>query len=291
MKKICFFLLSCIFFGFPVQGAPLKVVATFSILGNMVQEIGGNEIHLITIVGPNSDAHTYEPTPQDAKNILEADLVFVNGLGFEEGWIRRLLKLSPKTPVVIATEGLQPRQAERETNGVPDPHAWHNVAHARVYAANIHRALRAVRPGANVYFQKNFQRFDQELQDLDRWVRDLFAKIPKERRLMVTSHDAFGYFGDAYDIQEWSLMGISTDAEASARDFAQLIDTIKKRQVRAVFLENITSPKLMEQIAAETHVTLGGTLYSDALSQPCGPAGTYVQMIRHNVKLLYKAME
>lgn len=270
---------------------PLIAVTSFSILGDLVKNIGGNQVEVISIVGPNGDAHVYEPTPQDAKDILLADLLFLNGLKFEEGWIGRLLKTTNCPPtVVIATEGITPLKALEKENDLPDPHAWHDISHVRTYVRNITKALSKARPNQKNYFQENLAAYEQKLDDLDHWARQELSKIPQTERKFITTHDAFNYFEKYFGIKVWTLVGINTNDEPSAKDVAELIDISKREKITAIFLENITSPKLMQQIARELDVKMDGTLYSDALSEPDGPAPTYIDMMRHNIKQICYAL-
>jgi zinc/manganese transport system substrate-binding protein len=273
----------------------LKVVASFSILGDLVKNVGGDRVEVATLVGPNGNAHVYAPSPADAKKAADAKLVFVNGLGFE-GWLERLVKASgTKAPIIVATKGIKPRErvGERDhdhDHGRADPHAWQSVANAKIYVANIRDALTAADPAGKASYDANAAAYLAKLDALEREVRDVIAKIPSERRKIITSHDAFGYFEGAYGIGFIAPQGVSTEAEASARDVAAIIAQIKKQKIAAVFLENVTDPRLVEQIARETGVKIGGTLYSDALTDDKGDATTYIDLIRHNLRQLAAAL-
>jgi zinc/manganese transport system substrate-binding protein len=293
---------------------PLKVVASFSILGDMVENVGGDRIALTTLVGPDGDAHVYEPTPADARAISEADLVIINGLKFE-GWMERLLEASAyKGPVVIATQGIDPIPLEGEyhaehaddadhdheaeghaghaghDHGEFDPHAWQDLANAKIYVSNITTALVEADPGNESVYTSAAADYDAQLATLDHDVRAMLESVPEERRKVVTSHDAFGYFGRAYGIEFLAPVGMSTEAEPSAGEVAALIRQIRDEDITAVFVENITDTRLIEQITAETDAKIGGTLYSDALSGPDGPASTYLEMFRHNATVLINAL-
>ena len=273
---------------------PVKVVASFSILGDMVRQIGGDQVQITTLVGANGDAHVYQPTPADAKAVAEADLVVVNGLGFE-GWFDRLIKSSgAKATVAVATEGVKPQKMEAEENHghgmVTDPHAWQNLANGRLYVANIAKALAKVAPDRAATFQANGEAYAKRLADLDAWVKAELGGIPKAQRRIITSHDAFGYFGKAYGVELLAPVGISTEAEATPKDVAALIKQMKANKVRAVFIENMADPRLVQQIAKDGGGVVGGTLYADALSPADGPAGTYEAMFRHNVATLKAAL-
>ena len=275
----------------------LNVIATFSILGDFVKNVGGDRLEVATLVGPNGNAHVYAPSPGDAKKVADAKLVFVNGLGFE-GWLERLVKASgTKAPIVVATKGIKPLERAGEhghdhdhDHGRADPHAWQSVANAKTYVANIRDALIAADPAGKDAYLANAAAYLAKLDALERDVREVIAKIPADRRRVITSHSAFGYFQDAYGVSFTAPQGVSTEAEASAKDVAAIIAQIRKQKVAAVFLENVTDPRLVEQIARETGAKVGGTLYSDALTDDRGDATTYIDLIRHNLRQLASAL-
>jgi zinc/manganese transport system substrate-binding protein len=275
----------------------LNVIATFSILGDFVKNVGGDRVEVATLVGPNGNAHVYAPSPGDAKKVADAKLVFVNGLGFE-GWLERLVKASgTKAPIVVATKGIKPLERAGEhghdhdrDHGRADPHAWQSVANAKIYVANIRDALIAADPAGKDAYLANAAAYLAKLDALEREVREVIAKIPADRRRVITSHSAFGYFQDAYGVNFTAPQGVSTEAEASAKDVAAIIAQIKKQKAAAVFLENVTDPRLVEQIARETGAKVGGTLYSDALTDDKGDATTYIDLIRHNLRQLASAL-
>ena len=277
----------------PVLGQDrMNVVATFSILGDLVKNVGGDRVEVSTLVGPNGDVHVYLPTPGDARKLAAAKVVFVNGLGLE-GWVTRLISASStKASIVIASEGIKPRKMkdEHDTGDVPDAHAWQSVANAKIYVANIRDGLIALDPAGKASYDANATAYLGKLDELEKQVAAAIAEIPADRRKIITTHDAFGYFSDAYGMTFIAPEGVSTDAEPSAKDLAKIITQIKMQKIPAVFMENITDPRLMEEIARETGATTGGTLYSDALSDPSGPAGTYIDMMRHNVSEFTKAL-
>jgi zinc/manganese transport system substrate-binding protein len=277
----------------------LPVVATFSILSDFVKNIGGDRVSVTTLVGPNGDIHVYQPSPADAKKLANARIVFVNGFKLE-GWMDRLVKASgTKASVIVATKGIKPREMAddddakgghaHEHAGV-DPHAWQSIANARVYVANIRDALVAADPGGKETYEKNTVDYLAKLAAVETEVKDGIAKIPAARRRIITTHDAFGYFGAAYGFEFIAPQGVSTETEASAQDVAKIIRQIKTQKIPAVFLENVSDPRLVQRIADETGAKIGGTIYSDALSAEGGPASTYIDMMRHNIRQLAAAL-
>ncbi len=266
----------------------LPVVASFSILADLTRAVGGDHGAGAALVGPDGDAHAYQPTPADAKALRDARLVVVNGLGFE-GWIDRLVKTSRTTaPVVVATRGVIPREDD-DAHGT-DPHAWQSIANTKIYVGNIRDGLIAVDPGAAEAYRANTDAYLGELAALEAETTATIATIPQERRKIITTHDAFGYFGAAYGLGFIAPEGVATEAEPSARDVARIIRQIAAQKIPAVFMENITNPRTIRRIAAESGARVGGTLFSDALSPQGGPAPTYVDMIRHNAKELAAAL-
>jgi zinc/manganese transport system substrate-binding protein len=271
----------------------LKVIATFSILADLVQNVGGQRVEVGALVGPNGNAHVYAPSPADARKLADAKVVITNGLGFE-GWISRLVKASgTKAVMVVATKGIKPRAGKDDhghSHGKSDPHAWQSVANAKVYVANIRDALIAADPAGKDLYTANASGYLGKLDALEQEVRAAIGRIPAERRRLITSHDAFGYFGADYGVTFIAPQGVSSEAEASAKDVAAIITQIKRRSVSAVFLENVTDPRLVQRIAGETGAKIGGTLYSDALTERSGDAPTYIDLIRHNVRQLAAAL-
>jgi zinc/manganese transport system substrate-binding protein len=269
----------------------VKVVATFSILGDMVRHVGGARVNVATLVGANGDAHVYSPTPADARKIGEAKAIFVNGLGFE-GWIARLGKAAgAKVPTVVASNGVKPRKmADGHGHAANDPHAWQSLANAKIYVANIRDGLIEADPAGKADYQRNAAAYLGQLDALEREIRLTIDTIPASRRRIITTHDAFGYFNAAYAIEFIAPAGVSTETEMSAGDVAKIITQIRRQNIPAVFLENVSDPRLMRQIARETGARIGGTLYSDALSDSAGPAPTYIDMIRHNIRQLAAAL-
>jgi len=269
----------------------LKVVATFSILADLVQNVGGDRVEVSALVAPNGDAHVYAPTPADARTLGAAQVVVTNGLGFE-GWIERLVKASgTKATMAVASKGVKPRRAESDhDHGGSDPHAWQSVANAKIYVANIRDALVKADGAGKTAYEANAGAYLAKLDALDNEVKTTIARIPADRRRIITTHDAFGYFKDAYGLDFIAPQGVSTESEASARDVARIISQIKKQKIPAVFLENVTDPRLLKRIGEESGAKMGGTLYSDALTDGNGPAPTYIDMMRHNVRQLATAL-
>ena len=275
----------------PLQAAaPVRVVASFSILSDIVQQIGGGRVVVDTLVGPEEDAHMFDPAPKDAARITAANLLIINGLGFE-GWIERLIKASGGSPrLVVASEGVASHRAMIDGHDIIDPHAWQDVSNVRLYAKNIANALIAIDPEGENTYQSQLARFDADLSALDLEIRSNLAEIPSNRRKIVTTHDAFGYFSRAYGVEMIAPQGISTEAEPSAKDVARIIRQVKADQIPAVFLENISDPRLAQRIASESGAKIGGKLFSDALSREKEPAGTYIAMMKTNIRELTKAL-
>ena len=269
----------------------LKAVATFSILADFVKNVGGDRVEVQALVGPNGDAHVYQPTPGDAKTLADAKVVFVNGLGFE-GWLERLIKASgSKATIVTATKGVKPRKSDDEhSHGGADPHAWQSVANAKIYVANIRDGLSAADPAGKSAYETNATNYLAKLDALDAEVKAAIDKIPADRRKIITTHDAFGYFAAAYGVTFIAPQGVSTESEVSAKDVAKIITQIRKQKIPAVFLENVSDDRLLKRIGAESGARIGGTLYSDALTDGQGAAPTYLDMMRHNVKQLAEAL-
>jgi zinc/manganese transport system substrate-binding protein len=268
----------------------IPVVASFSILADFTRQIGGDKVEVKTLVGPDGDVHVYQPSPADAQSLAKAKLIVVNGLDLE-GWMSRLIAAAgAKAPVVVASKGVTPRQGEEKGAMGVDPHAWQSVANAKIYVANIVAGLVGADPADAEYFRDRGKNYDAELDTLDAKVRAAIAEIPQQNRRIITTHDAFGYFGQAYGFSFIAPEGLSTESEPSARDVARLIEQIRREKAPAVFLENISDPRLMQRIAEESGTKIGGTLFSDSLSPPEGPAATYIVMMEHNITELKKAL-
>lgn len=274
----------------PAFAAEVKAVATFSILGDIVARIGGERVAVTTIVGPNADTHVYEPKPSDAVAVSQADVLFVNGLGFE-GWLDRFVESTAfKGPVVVASEGVKTHTMDEDGAVVTDPHAWQSLKNGLLYVKNVTAGLCAVDAHGCVTYEANAAAYSAEITALDEQLITDIAAVPSAKRQVITTHDAFGYFGEEYGVKFLAPEGISTDNEASAADVAKLITQIRADGVTALFIENMSDGRLVQQIASETGVTVGGELYADALSEPDQGAATYIDMFKHNIGLLVPAM-
>ena len=295
---------------------PIQVVTSFSILANMTEEIGGPLVSVTSLVGPDADAHVFNPSPADAKSLAQAQVVVINGLGFE-GWIDRLVKSSGfKGKLVVASNGVKPLDFKEETkshapepkhshakhshakkaqdkhdHGEVYPHAWQDLKNGKIYAENIRAALLAVLPAASDEINARAKYYIDQIEALDQDSRMRLNAVPPKQRRVVSSHDAFGYFAQAYDVEFFAAQGWSTDREASAADMASLIREIRKDKMHAIFVENMSDPRLMQRIAEETGVRIGGKLYSDALSAPGTAADTYLKMFSSNVNTILQALE
>ncbi|ECG0109414.1 metal ABC transporter substrate-binding protein [Salmonella enterica] len=276
------------------QGAvarTLNVVTSFSVLGDMVQQVGGENVHVTTLVGPDGDPHTFEPSPKDSAMLSKADVVVVNGLGLE-GWLDRLVKASGfKGEMVVASEGIQTHSMEEDGKMITDPHAWNSAANGMRYVENIMHGLIKADPQDKTAITARGTKYIEELRQLDTRTKERFSHIPAEKRKVLTSHDAFGYFGRAYGVTFLAPQGISSESEASAAGVAALIKQMKVDHIQTWFMENQLDPRLVKQIAAATGAHPGGVLYPEALSEPGGVADSYVKMMRHNIDLIADSMK
>ena len=270
--------------------APIEAVASFSILGDMVQVVGGDRVHVTTIVGPNADTHVYEPKPSDAAAVAKAQIFFVNGLGFE-GWMDRFVQSTGyRGPLIVASDGVKSHTMVDDGETVTDPHAWQSLKNGILYVENIAKGLCSVDADGCTAYQANAKAYEAQLGALDAAVKAQIATVPEAKRKVITTHDAFLYFGGEYGVTFLAPEGISTDAEPSAAGVAKLITQIRAEGVSALFIENMSDGRLIQQIASETGVKMGGELYADALSEPFEPAPTYLDMFKHNIALLIPAM-
>jgi zinc/manganese transport system substrate-binding protein len=265
----------------------LSVVASFSVLDDLVRNVGGDRVSVVSLVGPGADAHVYSPSPGDARKVAGAKLVIINGLGLE-GWLPRLVQSAgDKASIVVASTGVTPLKR----GSFADPHAWQSVSNAKIYVANIREASAAADAAEAAAYRANAERYLAELDALDAEVRAAVATIPPERRKVITTHGAFGYFAEAYGMAFIAPLGVSTETEPSARDIAEIIGQIKQGKIPAVFLENLSDDRLIGRIAAESGAKIGGTLYSDALTDEKGDAPTYIAMVKHNIRALTNALD
>lgn len=271
--------------------APLQAVATFTVIADMVRNVGGEHVQVRSLIGPNGDPHVYEPSPADAQALQQADIAFVSGLHLE-GWMDRLIKASgyPGAPVALS-DGVKVRGMDEDGERVLDPHAWNSAGNALQYVRNINAALDKADPAHAMAYDRNAQAYLAQLQALDDYARAQVQAVPPAQRKVLTSHDAFGYFGDAYGVTFLAPLGFSTENEASAADVATLIRQIRSEHVSAYFFENSTDPRLVKQIAMASGAQPGGELYVESLSREGGPAATYADMFRYNVDTLVRAMK
>jgi zinc/manganese transport system substrate-binding protein len=282
----------------PAAAQPLPVVASFSVLADLVRVVGGSHVEVTSLVAPNSDAHVFDPTPADAKRLANAKLVVINGLGFE-GWMDRLIKSSGyRGSVVVASRGVKTiqeaaghgHQHGHSHSHAADPHAWQNPLNIKQYVQNIRVALAAAKPDAAKEFEQRATAYSRELDLLDQSIRERLKAIPVAQRRIITSHDAFGYFAAAYNVKFYPLQGLSTGSEPSAADVVRIIEQIKKNKVTAIFVENISDSRVLERLTKESGARIGGTLYADALSEPGTAMDTYLKMIEHNAATIIKGL-
>ena len=294
------------------EAAPLKIVTSFSILADMAKNVAGSRASITSLVGPDADAHVFEPGPADVAMLAEADILIINGLGFEPWLVRLAASAKSKAKFVTASYGVNPIELEEahhhhghghshghshDKDGHPtvphdfDPHAWQDLRNGVIYVHNIADALAEKDPANATLYLANAESYITELKKLHEWARAEIGRLPKEKRKVITTHDAFAYFSKAYGVEFLSPAGIGTASDPSAETLARLVDQMRRENIRALVMENMGNPRMMETIARETGIEDGGTLYSDALSAPGGPAPTYVAMFRHNVPVLIEAMQ
>lgn len=280
----------------------VKAVASFSILGDLVRQVGGERVQVDVLVGPGADAHVFQPSPSHAKQVAQAQVVFANGLGFE-GWMQRLLATAGyKGKPVVVSQGIKPLRTEEndhhhkagphghDAHGEADPHAWQSVPHVITYVANIARGLCAADAAGCDGYRKNAEAYTGQLKALDAEIRAAWGAVPAGQRRLITSHDAFGYYASTYGVKFLAPQGVSTESEASAKGVAQLVRQIRKENIKALFVESISDPRLIEQIGRETGVKPAGALFSDSLSDPSGPAASYLAMMRANTQAMTRAV-
>lgn len=305
MKRVVALLFACLLVAAPGTANAkdkLTVITSFSILKDMISHVGGSRVSIRALVNDDSDAHTFSPSPGDVKMLGVADVFVTNGLGFES-WADKLAKSAKfKGVSVIASQGVATlAAAEEDDHGHghghgetlhpdSDPHAWQNLENGMIYVANIRDGLVAADPEHADEYKANADRYIAELKDLDTWVKAEIARVPEAKRKVITTHDAFQYFAKAYGVVFIAPEGVSTESQPSAKNVARIVDQIRKERITALFFENISDKRLMEQLRRDGGATIGGTIYSDALSSVKGPAGSYVAMFRHNVQQLVPAM-
>jgi len=269
----------------------VDAVASFTVLADIVKQVGGDHVKVKSLVGPDGDPHTFEPTPQDSQALAQADVVFVSGLGME-GWMDRLISASGyKGTVVVASNGVNTRKMEEDGKTITDLHAWNSMHNGVIYATNVMSALIKADPDDAADIRHSGERYIQQLQKLDSWAKSEFAGVAQSKRKVLTSHDAFGYFGQRYGVTFLAPVGFSTEAEASASDVAAIIKQLRAEHITTYFMENQTDPRLVKQIASETGAQPGGELYPEALSAASGPAPTYEAAFKHNVETLLHSMK
>lgn len=274
----------------PASAETLDVVASFTVLADVVKQVGGDHVKVTSLVGPNGDPHEFEPSPADAKNLNAANVAFISGEGLE-GWMDRLISASGyKGKPVVVSEGIDTRTMEEDGETVTDPHVWNSPVNVKIWVANIEKALSAADPADGAAFKANAERYTRTLTELDAYAHSKFDTIADDRRKILTSHDAFGYFGREYGVTFLSPIGVSTETEASAADVSKLIEQIKSEHVKTYFFENSNDPRLVKQVAKATGAEPGGELYVESLSDTNGPAPTYEKMFRYNVDQLSSAM-
>ncbi|MEN5016484.1 metal ABC transporter substrate-binding protein [Erwinia sp. Eh17-17] len=269
----------------------VEAVASFTVLADIVKNVGGEHVAVKSLVGPNGDPHSFEPTPKDSQALAHADVVFVSGLGME-GWMDRLIGASGyKGQTVVASTGINTRKMEEDGKTITDPHAWNSMQNGVVYATNVMNALIAADPQDADYFRQHGKAYIEQLKQLDSWAQKEFSVIPQEKRKVLTSHDAFGYFGQRYGVEFLAPVGFSTESEASASDVAGLITQLKQEKIHAYFIENQTDPRLVKQIASSSGATSGGELYPEALTAKGGAADSYIAAFKHNVNAIVSSMK
>jgi zinc/manganese transport system substrate-binding protein len=277
--------------------APIQTVASFSILGDLVRQVGGERVQVDVLVGPGSDAHVFQPTPAQARLVSQAKVLFSNGMGFE-GWMSRLLETTAyQGQQVVVSRGINPiKEAGHDDHkkghdhGVADPHAWQSVGNAKVFVKNIAQGLCRADAGGCDLYDRNASAYVAQLDALDTEIRAAWATIPAAQRKVITSHDAFGYYARDFGVKFLAPQNVSTESEASAKGVAQLVRQIRSEQIKALFVESISDPRLIAQIGRETGVKPAGALFSDSLSGADGAAPTYIDMMRFNTRVLTTAV-
>ncbi len=289
MNRVYTFIICCILsLQLHAQEKP-TVIASCSMIADMCKNICGDILAVDMIVPVGGDPHIYEPTPSDARKVSSGDIVFINGLTFE-GWIGDLIEnAASKAPVVTVTEGIEPIRSDKYQNSA-DPHAWMDLELAQTYILNIKDALVALYPKYENEFEQNYQRYQKQIKDLDQYILSEVKKIDQQKRVLITSHDAFAYYGKRYGIQLEALMGISTESDARTSDIIRVSRIIKERKVPAIFIESTINPKLIKQISDDSGAKIGGELFADSLGEEDSDADTYINMLKHNTDVIVGAL-
>lgn len=267
----------------------IKVVSSASIFQDMAKNIGGDKIISESIVPIGGDPHTYTPKPSDVELVSSADLILINGLTFE-GWITELIDNSgTKAKIILITEGVDPITSQKYHNA-SDPHAWMDASNGVKYVYNISAGLASIDPDNALFYADNGAKYNAEIKKADSYIRRQIATIPAKQRILITSHDAFQYYGRAYNITLNAIMGISTESEAQSKDVQRVVNAIKENKVPAVFIESTINPKMLQQIASDTGVKIGGELYADSVGDADSEAPTYIKMLTHNTDVIVNAL-
>ena len=266
-----------------------KLVATASMISDIAKNIVGDKFEVTTIVPIGKDPHTYEPTPGDATMVAYADVIFKNDLTFE-GWLLKLIENSgTKANVVKVTEGVDVIESLTYANSA-DPHAWMNASNGIIYAENIKNAMVEYDVANKGFYEKNFEAYRKKLQDLDQYIQEQIETIPEQQRILITSHDAFQYYGRKYGIRLESILGTSTDAQAQTSDYTKVDKVIRESGVPAVFIESTVNPKMLQQLAESNDITIGGSLFSDSIGNKDSDAPSYLAMLKYNTDVIVKAL-
>lgn len=295
MKRGLFICLLTLFltgFASIIHAAPLPVITSFSILGDVTRQIGGERVQVLSLIGTDQDAHMYQLVSKDLRDMRTAKLILLNGLGLEPLALQRAAQQS-RVPMFTVTQNIKPLMLADDGHGHhqhTDPHVWNDPVLMQIYARNIANALISVDPQGKAYYQQRLTAYQQQLAGLNNWASKMFNAVPAEKRKVLTGHDAFGYMAKRYRIEFIAPQGMSTEAEPSARQVAAIISQIRRDHIKAIFMENIKNPKMVQRIASETQTKISGRLYSDALSKGA-PAATYIDMFRYNVNALCSAMK
>ncbi len=283
-------ILCCLIFPILLSAAENpKIVATASMISDIAQNIVGDKFEVTTIVPIGKDPHKYEPTPGDATMVANAGVILKNDLTFE-GWLLKLIENSgTKANVVKVTEGVNVIESLAYANSA-DPHAWMDAANGIIYAENVKNAMSIYDPANKDFYEKNFIAYREKLQGLDNYIKGEISKIPESQRILITSHDAFQYYGRKYGIRLESILGTSTDAQAQSADIVKLDRIIKDSKVPAVFIESTVNPKMLQELANSNDITIGGSLYSDSIGSKDSDAPTYYDMLKYNTDVIVKAL-